>query len=213
VKYFLVLIVCMVIGVDMTAQEPSEYVVFTFERKLKGKDLESYYWIAEVDSIRNLKFPINPLYIDSVSNLNLNRCIDNDTISWQNNYDGADSNYISTLQDFLNLNKRNRRKIQEIATKWYDTALRVPEKVIIYAFPVKGCFCQCYQVYQYGGSSVREFEGHVFMPLSGFSYIPSFWDREAGKIVQFANYIFIDFTRFTPSVFQDRRRCEPIEKW
>lgn len=116
----------MVIGVDMTAQEPSEYVVFTFERKLKGKDLESYYWIAEVDSIRNLKFPINPLYIDSVSNLNLNRCIDNDTISWQNNYDGADSNYISTLQDFLNLNKRNRRKIQEIATKWYDTALRVP---------------------------------------------------------------------------------------
>lgn len=52
----------MVIGVDMTAQEPSEYVVFTFELSLKGKDLESYYWIAEVDSIRNLKFPINPLY-------------------------------------------------------------------------------------------------------------------------------------------------------
>ena len=42
-KYFLVLIVCMVIGVDMTAQEPSEYVGGVAElAKLKPLRIEKF---------------------------------------------------------------------------------------------------------------------------------------------------------------------------
>ena len=222
---FIITFIPFVYTFCVIAEESSDYVLFTFHQKLKGQDsdpsLESIYWIAEIDSIKELTFPISPVYIDSMSCGYLRHGINKDTIVWKHEWDSnfipVDRSYLMTLRKLMDLNNHKRRKIQEIQTKWFDVKFRTSEDVKVYALPVRGRFVKSQDIIFKSEDKIYECQENLFIPepMSDFSYIPDFWETQEGRIVEFANYIFVDFTSYNPwgvHYYNDRRKYRPIEK-
>lgn len=208
------LVLCMLLFFSLTSSaqiiENKVFIVITFERSQKGRAIENYFWTIPLDSLDKLVFKIRPLYVDTNSQHNVDECKNGRSINFFSSYEGSSNMYADRIKEFMNINSRQRVKLQEVSIKWNSEKKRIDEVVRIYGTAIKGTYCTCKQNYYIGSSKTPVFSTKVYLPISDFSIATSFWSSEASKIVKYADYSLIDFTRFIPYIYQDRKRSRAI---
>ncbi|MDR0233056.1 MAG: hypothetical protein LBI82_13225 [Dysgonamonadaceae bacterium] len=194
-KNKLVFIIFSLISLSIHAQL-NEYVVFTFESKRSiDKEFQKYYWIAHKDSIKDTDFRIYPLYliVGEFSKDNLDNCQKGDSIDIFVSTDKTnldfDKDYESNVEDLISLIDNNRIKIQSIDISWAENK-KAKNKINIYATPIRGNFCNCFQYHNLG---TNKFNSFIYLPIGNFSYIKSFWDTPTASIVKYSDYSSIDY--------------------
>ncbi|BEG99462.1 hypothetical protein BSYN_17270 [Bacteroides sedimenti] len=187
--------------------QTNKFIVITFSSKRSiDKEFKNYYWITPVDSIKSNDFYLTPLYVAEFSKDNLDDCIKGDTIdiftSTSKTRLDFDSNYDEQIENLIFLIDKNRVKVQSIKMNWDKRKWIL---VNIYATPITGNFCDCYEYHNRAGT---KFNSMVYLPQSGFSYDKSFWDTPISNIVRFSKYNFIDYTSHLLYKRSVQTRCE-----
>ncbi|RYF23509.1 MAG: hypothetical protein EOO42_07110 [Flavobacteriales bacterium] len=186
------------------------FVVLTFERTQKGEVKEDYYWTVPADSVKELIFKIKPLYIDTASQFNVDKCKKGDSIDFFYSFDGTSKPYTEQVRSFISLNIKHRTRLQQIFVKWNADKARVDETISIYATPIKGTYCTCKQIYKIGSVKEPIFSTKIYLPISNFTIDHFFWDTQPGKIIKYADFSDVDFTRYIPEIYQNRNRSRAI---
>ncbi|NDV58958.1 hypothetical protein [Bacteroides sp. 519] len=221
-KEFLILILISIITCDLFSQviiKKESYVILSFERQQKGMDKEYYYWIVLIDSLKgNLNFEVFPICLSTNLNYNLKRCANADSISFWDNFIDNPKSYIGKidsipiLDSFFSITENKKIKLKTISIKWKKEKNRRNETVDIYATPVIGGLCKAFGEYSFGESGFIEFCGNTFLPTSEITFIEDFWETINGRIIKYADYSIVDFTKYTPSIYQDRKRVQVVAK-
>jgi len=194
-KSKLIFIISLLISLSSYAQI-KEYVVVTFESKRSiDKEFQKYYWIAPIDSIKDTDFHIYPLYlvIGEFSKDNLDNCQKGDSIDIfvstnKTNLD-FDKGYEYSIDGLISLIDNNRIKIQTIDIKWVENK-KAKSIINIYATPIRGDFCNCFQYHNLGN---KKFKSFIYLPFANFNYIKSFWDTPTASIIKFSDYSHVDY--------------------
>jgi hypothetical protein len=187
--------------------DKADFVIFNFVHRYHGSIpphlgnfVDNYYWIVPTDSITGEKvFTISPMYIDSMSQIQVDRCAAGDLVDFFGYGEGVSVEYRNEIDSLLRIIKKGRIKIQTINIKWYEDDIRKKEKIDIYAIPVSGVFCNCIQVY-YNKETKRDAPyGQVYVPLFDFKYNKSFFlNTRLWKNVKYADYSMVNFASFIP---------------
>jgi hypothetical protein len=181
----------------------NEYVIFTFESKRSiDKEFQKYYWIAPKDSIKDTDFRIYPLYLiaGEFSKDNLDDCQKGDSIDIFVSTDKTnldfEEDYESNVEDLILLIYNNRVKIQSIEIGWAENK-KVKNIINIYATPIRGNFCNCFQYHNLG---TNKFNSFIYLPIENFSHIKSFWNTPTASIVKFSDYSRVDYRTHLPYI-------------
>ncbi len=173
-----------------------QYLIITFESKRNiDKNFQKYYWIAPIDSIKDTSFYLYPLYlvVGEFSKDNLDDCQKGDSIdifiSTNETRLGFSKEYESDVDNLMTLIDNNRTEIQTISIGWTENK-KAKDKIIVYATPISGDLCSCFQYHNIGN---KNFQSFVYLPIANFNYVKSFWQSSTASIVKFANYSFIDY--------------------
>lgn len=224
--FFLVVAIILTFNLYANEIEKSNYVIFLFERISNGctKEHDEFYWIVPEERISLNGLKISSLYMDCTSSFNRDRCLKGDTILWLNGRE-HDQGYENEVNKLLKIIESDKVLIQTIKTEWHQVkeynkkaidTQRYPDVVRVYAIPVKGVFCSCFQqhLYQYGNELRSEFEGTVYVPITGFESYKSYWKTKDSFIVKISNFVLFDFTRFTPKNYRmpERHMLKVMEK-
>ena len=176
--------------------QTNQYMVITFEAKRSiDKEVQKYYWIAPVDSIKNTEFRLYPLYlvVGEFSKDNLDDCQKGDSIdifvSTANTRLDFDNEYEIKVNNLISLIDNNRTKIQTININWTENK-NAKDEITIFATPISGDFCNCFQ---YHNVRDEHFQSFVYLPLANFDFASSFWQTSTAAIVKFSNYSYIDY--------------------
>jgi hypothetical protein len=209
-KYLFFLLVTVFCN-DIPAQplDNANYVVFNFVHHHEGipshsgNFVDNYYWIVPIDSINNKSvFSINPLIVNAETQHEVDKCSTGNSANFFGFWEGASEKYINEIDSFIKIVNRNRKKLQTITLKWHQNKIRKKEKIEVYAVPVSGIFCNCFQEYYRGALKEDEFSGQIYIPLSNFEYNESFWDTQEWKIVEYVDNSIVNFAAFTPWGYQ-----------
>ncbi|GHT39095.1 hypothetical protein FACS189437_01530 [Bacteroidia bacterium] len=211
-KKTLVFFILVIISNNIFAQtfDNANYVIFNFVHRHHGSIpshlgnfVDDYYWLVPIDSINNKSvFTISPFYVDTLSQRQVDWCANGHSADFFGYGEGASEEYINQIDTFLSIIKQHRQKIQTITLKWYKDNIRKKERIDVYAIPISGIFCNCYQEHYFGGSKELLLGGQVYIPLSNFKYNESFWSSKEWNIVKYVDYSIVNFASFTPWGYQ-----------
>lgn len=194
----LLLLFCHGIKAQSNAAGKEKYVIFTFE-VVHSKVKRYYYWITPQDSIeKRTAFEVFPLYTEEYSKDILESCKAGDPVdifaaSTATNFNFGD-NYQLEVKNLLSLISTNKIKIQYIRKRWAQNG--DDENIIVYASPIIGEFCNCLQRH---GNITYDFKGVAYLPVTSFSYDPSFWNNKNDKVVRRVDYSYVEYSSHYPS--------------
>lgn len=192
--------------------DKADYVIFNFVHYHHGtipphlgNFLDEYYWLIPIDSINNnYIFKICPLHVDSTTQIEVDKCATGGVAHFYGLSEGASDKYVNEIDSFIKIINKNRKKIQTITLEWYKDKTRRKEKIDVYAIPISGVFCTCFQEYYRGIYKQDEFSGQIYVPFSDFKYNESFWNSQEWNIVKYADYSTVNFAALTPWGYQYR---------
>jgi len=152
-------------------RQSDNYIILTVEDSYsKGfEGIKKYYWIIEVDSIKNFDNNFYPLFLSGFSNNILERCVSGMDID-PYIFTKADTvfdwgyQYWNEIDHLEKLILKNRKKVQKITREW--TERNSKEFISFFITPVKGIFCS--SPLAKTGEWRTGYKGNVFIPYSSF---------------------------------------------
>lgn len=201
-KPLLYIILLFALSFEIEAQEKGAFVIVTIEKKTSS-NLHPYatdYWIVSRDLWKEYADDaIVPIYIEGFSLTDYNECSQDGKLVLHNytkdelfDFEPA---YEKSQHHLLTLIKENSQEVQSISKKWKS---KYKEKIKVSLTPVNGIFCFCPMVHV-DGRSMLEYAKKIAMPISDFSYDPTFWSSQEFKEIRRFDYSELDFVSLQQS--------------
>lgn len=178
---------------DLLSQEiiPAEYIVITYElsRTKDSHGVRNFYWIVSVDSLKDKRALLSPIYFTGFAKNHFNMCcrsemVDIFTTTTSSTYDFVEG-YEKSVEELTKMVYKQRKKLQTITKEWAGGS---KETIRIYATPVLGEFCHCKITKEDGGKI--DYNGTIYLPLGNFSISNGFWNSKNAPSI-----LNRDFTR------------------
>jgi len=183
-----------------------KYIIFKYQVHYNvepKKSFKVYYWIASIDSIKNKRFCIYPLYLDGIySKNNLDTCINGGIIdvfshNKNENFD-FEEEYLKKVNNLVKRIDNSSIKIQTVTNQWENKnenkKKKRETKIEVYAIPISGNFCHCLEVNN--RNNLVFFSSKIYLFVDFFQLYNEFWKSPQADFVKYNYYDNIHFDKY-----------------